>query len=109
MPLECVVPESKGQLVQNAELRTLRHLNSHLSLASSDFNTLFMKTVKPRSPTQLLLLAIAIGFLLSFLSVIAAIALSINDHTLNVPTEVHLAIWACGTVIALLVLWRRGN
>jgi membrane protein implicated in regulation of membrane protease activity len=68
-----------------------------------------MKRTKPRSPAQLLLLALAIGFLLSFLSVIATIVLSINDQTVNVPVEVHFVIWAGGTAVALLVLRRQGN
>lgn len=52
--------------------------------------------------------AIALGFLFSLVSVIVAIALSINDPTLHVPLAVHFAIWGIGAAVAFLVMtWRN--
>lgn len=58
--------------------------------------------------SRMLGMAIALGFLFSLVSVIAAIALSINDPTLHVPLEVHFAIWGFGAAVAFLVMtWRN--
>jgi hypothetical protein len=64
---------------------------------------------KIKLPTlaRALWIAITVGFLLSFLSVVAAIVLAINDPSLEVPLVAHFVVWGCGTAIALLVMLRR--
>jgi hypothetical protein len=56
--------------------------------------------------------AVAIGFFISFLSVIAAIVVAINYPTVHVSLGVHFIIWLFGAVIALAVMilrHRRGK
>jgi hypothetical protein len=64
--------------------------------------------MKVAQASRTLATAIALGFLFSLVSVIVAIALSINDPTLHVPLEVHFAIWGIGAAGAFLVMtWRN--
>lgn len=64
--------------------------------------------MKVAQASRALATALALGFLFSLVSVIVAIALSINDPTLHVPLEVHFAIWGIGAVVAYMVMtWRN--
>ena len=64
--------------------------------------------MKVAQVSRVLATAIALGFLLSLVSVIVAIALSINDPTLHVPLGVHFAIWIVGAAVAFLAItWRN--
>ncbi len=64
--------------------------------------------MKVAQASRALATAVALGFLFSLISVIVAIALSINDPTLHVPLEVHFAIWGLGAAVAFVVItWRN--
>lgn len=52
-------------------------------------------------------IAITVGFLVGFLSVVAAIVLAINDSSYETPLGVHFAIWIAGSSVSLVImLWR---
>jgi hypothetical protein len=51
--------------------------------------------------------AVAIGFLTGFLSVVVAAMVAINDPTIQVPLEVHFAIWLVAAIVALMVMVLR--
>jgi membrane protein YdbS with pleckstrin-like domain len=56
---------------------------------------------------RLLWIAITLGFLLSFLSVVVSIALAINDPSKELPFSAHFVIWVVGSVFFLIVMiWR---
>jgi hypothetical protein len=62
--------------------------------------------MKPLKFIDIFLKSIAAGFLLSFLSVIAAIVFAINDSTSETPLSTHFLIWVCGTIFAFIfMLW----
>jgi hypothetical protein len=67
-----------------------------------------IKISKLSKSARMLWIAITLGFLLSFLSVVASIALAINDPSKELPFSAHFVIWAVGSVLALAVMiWRN--
>lgn len=69
-----------------------------------------MSQMKVAQISRALVTSIAVGFLFSLISVIVAIAHSINDPTLHVPLMVHFAIWGIGALATFVVMgWRRRN
>ena len=66
-----------------------------------------MSEMNPSSFFRVLWVAIAVGFLLSLLSVVVAIAFTISDPSLEVSLVAHFFIWGGGTAIALLAMLCR--
>lgn len=54
-------------------------------------------------------IAITVGFLVSFLSVVGAIVLAINDSSHETPLGVHFAIWLAASAVTLVIMLWRGR
>lgn len=54
-------------------------------------------------------IAITVGFLVSFLSVVVAIVLAINDSSQETPLGVHFAIWIAASAVTLVIMLWRGR
>lgn len=66
-----------------------------------------MSELKLSKLARMVWIAITVGFLVSFLSVVAAIVLAINDSSHETPLGVHFAIWIAGSAVTLVImLWR---
>lgn len=66
-----------------------------------------MPQLNLRSTVRAVWIAITVGFLVSFLSLLVAIGLEINDSSRETPLAVHFIIWIGASALTLLImLWR---